>query len=115
MLSAELESRASDLFCVRAQSRIIKSQNLCGVTALELLISLVRYDDVDAAVETLKSRGLGFDTNVTRGPGLIQVFSSRSIETELRFEIIHRDGESAQTSLLVPNSIIRAESFFQII
>lgn len=48
--------------------------------------------DVDAAVEALESRGLGVGTSVIRGPGLTQAFSSRSIETGLSFEIIHRDG-----------------------
>lgn len=48
-------------------------------------------DNVEDAVSALQSQGMEFDTNIIRGPGLIQVFSSRSSDTGLSFEFIHRD------------------------
>jgi len=75
---AEPESQVSEL--VRAHG--------VGVAHFAL-----KVDDVDAAVEVLKSRGLAFDTSVIRGPGLIRAFSTRSPDTGISFQIIHREGE----------------------
>ncbi|MEI9425650.1 VOC family protein [Mesorhizobium sp. Cs1299R1N1] len=94
MLSAEFESRGIRfVLCQGTEpaSQVSEFVRRHGVGVAHIALEV---DDVDAAVETLKSRGLGFDTDVIRGPGLTQAFSSRSIETGLSFEIIHRDGES---------------------
>lgn len=50
-------------------------------------------EDVDGTVQALKTRGMGFDTTVIRGPGLEQAFSSRCMNSGMSFEIIHREGE----------------------
>lgn len=50
-------------------------------------------DDVSAMVETLKKRGLSFDTAVINGPGLTQAFSSRCPNTGVSIELVHRNGE----------------------
>ncbi|MER8608700.1 VOC family protein [Mesorhizobium sp. M1233] len=52
-------------------------------------------DDVSAAVNTLRARGLSFDTTIIEGPGLTQAFSSRCANTGISFELIHRNGEEA--------------------
>jgi methylmalonyl-CoA/ethylmalonyl-CoA epimerase len=53
----------------------------------------MEVDDVDDAVQTLKERGLSFDTDIIRGNGLTQAFSSRCTNTGMSFELIRRDGE----------------------
>ncbi|GAA4801555.1 VOC family protein [Lysobacter hankyongensis] len=53
----------------------------------------LEVEDVQAAVDGLKSRGMGFDTTVISGPGLEQAFSSRCMNSGMSFEIIRRDGE----------------------
>ncbi|MDX2388414.1 glyoxalase [Sinorhizobium medicae] len=50
-------------------------------------------DDVSAMVETLKKRGLSFDTAVINGPGPTQAFSSRCPNTGVSIELVHRNGE----------------------
>ncbi|MDH2406052.1 VOC family protein [Bradyrhizobium sp. SSUT18] len=94
MLSAEFESRGIRFVLCQGTEPASQVSELVRRHGVGVAHIALEVDDVDAAVETLKSRGLGFDTNVIRGPGLTQAFSSRSIETGLSFEIIHRDGES---------------------
>jgi methylmalonyl-CoA epimerase len=53
----------------------------------------MEVDDVDDTAQTLKGRGLSFDTGVIRGGGLTQAFSSRCENTGMSFELICRDGE----------------------
>lgn len=53
----------------------------------------LEVEDVGGTVDALKSRGMGFDTTVIRGPGLEQAFSSRCMNSGMSFEIIHREGE----------------------
>ena len=48
-------------------------------------------NDVDESVDALKSRGLQFDTEIIRGAGLTQSFSSRDTSTGLSFEFINRN------------------------
>jgi methylmalonyl-CoA/ethylmalonyl-CoA epimerase len=50
-------------------------------------------DDVQATVDDMSGRGLGFDTNLIVGPGLTQSFSSRCANTGMCFEFISRDPE----------------------
>jgi methylmalonyl-CoA/ethylmalonyl-CoA epimerase len=50
-------------------------------------------DDVEATREELLRRGVKFTTNVIRGPGLTQSFTSRDPNTGLMLEFIHRTGE----------------------
>ncbi len=42
-------------------------------------------DDVEATSTELKKRGMAFDTNIIRGPGLIQLFSSRDMNSGMSF------------------------------
>lgn len=51
----------------------------------------VEVDDVDKAVETLVHRGLEFDTNIIREPGVTHAFSTRNEHTGVCFEIINFD------------------------
>jgi 4-hydroxyphenylpyruvate dioxygenase-like putative hemolysin len=51
-------------------------------------------DDVEATSAELKKRGMAFDTNIIRGPGLIQLFSSRDMNSGMSFEFIQRNGEA---------------------
>lgn len=53
----------------------------------------LEVDDVDATVALIQARGLTFDTQVIRGPGLTQAFSSRDPNTGMSFEFISRHGE----------------------
>ncbi|WP_331375413.1 VOC family protein [Sinorhizobium chiapasense] len=50
-------------------------------------------DDVSTAIDTLKERGLSFDTTVIEGAGLTQAFSSRCPNTGMTIELIHRSGK----------------------
>jgi methylmalonyl-CoA/ethylmalonyl-CoA epimerase len=49
-------------------------------------------DDVDATERQLRANGMNFDTNVIRGEGLTQVFSSRDPNSGMSFEFICRNG-----------------------
>lgn len=49
--------------------------------------------DVESTVSSLRERGLGFDTSVIEGPGLVQAFSTRCGNSGLSFEFIARDSE----------------------
>jgi 4-hydroxyphenylpyruvate dioxygenase-like putative hemolysin len=49
--------------------------------------------NVHEAVETLRERGLQFDTDVIAGPGLTQSFSSRDPNSGMCIELIARSGE----------------------
>ncbi|MDF3983895.1 VOC family protein [Luteibacter sp. PPL201] len=51
-------------------------------------------DDVEATSAQLRKRGMSFDTSIIRGPGLIQLFSSRDMNSGMSFEFIQRDGEA---------------------
>src|SRR5688572_3741835 len=64
-------------------SRMI-SDNGAGIAHIAMEV-----DDVDAAFDSLGERGLSFDTNVIRGSGLTQAFSSRCDNTGMSFELIH--------------------------
>jgi methylmalonyl-CoA/ethylmalonyl-CoA epimerase len=93
MISAELHCYGIRFVLCQGtepESQVSELVRLHGVGVAHIALEV---DDVDAAVEALRSRGLAFDTNVIRGPGLIQAFSTRSAETGLSFEIIHREGE----------------------
>lgn len=68
-------------------SRLISHHGPCVAhIALEV-------DDLDFEVEALKANGLRFDTNIIRGSGLMQAFSSRCANSGLSFEFIQRNGE----------------------
>ncbi|MGX5851669.1 VOC family protein [Mesorhizobium sp. PL10] len=94
MRSAELESRGIRFVLCQGTEPASQVSEFVRHHGIGVAHIALEVDDVDATVKTLKSRGLGFDTDVIRGPGLTQAFSSRSIETGLSFEIIHRDGET---------------------
>lgn len=61
-----------------------------GPTVQHVALSV---DDVEATREDLLRRGVEFTTNVIRGPGLTQTFTSRDANTGLMLEFIHRTGE----------------------
>jgi methylmalonyl-CoA/ethylmalonyl-CoA epimerase len=93
MMSAELESHGIRFVLCQGtepESQVSKLVRCHGVGVAHIALEV---GDVDAVVEALKSRGLAFDTDVIRGPNLVQAFSTRSADTGLSFEIIHRDGE----------------------
>jgi len=93
MLSAELElSGIKFVLCkgTEAGSQVSQLVEHYGVGVAHIAFEV---DDVDATVACLKERGLGFDTNVIRGAGLTQSFSTRCGATGLSFEVIHREGE----------------------
>lgn len=92
MVSAELEmNNISFVLCqgTEPESQVSQLIEHFGVGVAHIAMQV---DDVDAAVETLKSRGLSFDTQVIRGAGLTQAFSSRCANTGMSFELIRRDG-----------------------
>ncbi len=93
MLSAELElSGIKFVLCKGTEpgSQVSQLVEHYGVGVAHIAFEV---DDVDETVMRLKERGLGFDTNVIRGAGLTQSFSTRCETTGLSFEVIHRDGE----------------------
>ncbi|MCA6104062.1 VOC family protein [Bradyrhizobium australafricanum] len=94
MLYANLESGGVRFVLCQGTESTSQVSELVRRNGVGVAHIALEVDNVDAAVQALKSRGLGFDATVVRCPGLAQAFSSRSIETGLSFEFIHRDGES---------------------
>ncbi|MER9774916.1 VOC family protein [Mesorhizobium sp. M0220] len=74
------------------ESQVSQLVQNCGVGLAHVALAV---DDVSAAVNTLRERGLSFDTTIIEGPGLTQAFSSRCPNTGISFELIHRNGEEA--------------------
>lgn len=93
MVAAELEM--NDIRFVLCQGTEPESQvsQLVENFGVGIAHIAMQVDDVDEAVQTLKQRGLAFDTNVISGGGLTQAFSSRCANTGMSFELIRRDGE----------------------
>jgi methylmalonyl-CoA/ethylmalonyl-CoA epimerase len=94
MVSAEMESNGLRFVLCQGtepQSQVAQLIENFGVGVAHIALQV---DDVAEAVTVLKSRGLGFDTTVIKGPGLEQAFSARCPHTGLSFELIHREGEA---------------------
>lgn len=93
MLSAELEHNDIKFVLVEGTepesqvSRLIQNYGP-GIAHIALEVECV-----ETALSTLKAKGLAFDTNVIKGSGLIQAFSSRDPNSGMSFELIQRTGE----------------------
>lgn len=93
MVSAEFECGEIRFVLVQGTEPQSQVSQLIAQHGVGLAHIALEVDDVAATIDDLKSRGLAFDTDVIRGAGLTQAFSSRSPDTGVSFEIIHRDGE----------------------
>lgn len=93
MLSAEMEHNGIKfVLCQGTEpasqvSRLIQHFGV-GVAHIALEVS-----NAAVAQHALRERGMQFDTDLIRGAGLNQVFSSRDTNTGLSFEFIERNGE----------------------
>ncbi|WP_186167780.1 VOC family protein [Burkholderia gladioli] len=93
MVSAEMELNGIRFVLCQGtepESQVSKLVEHHGVGIAHIAMAV---EDVETAVDSLKSRGLGFDTKVIKGNGLTQAFSSRCHNTGMSFELIHRSGE----------------------
>ncbi len=93
MVSAEFEASGIRFVVCQGteqESQVTQLVENFGVGVAHVALEV---DDVDETVQSLRARGLEFDTRVIRSPGLTQAFSSRCTTTGLSFEFIHRDGE----------------------
>jgi methylmalonyl-CoA/ethylmalonyl-CoA epimerase len=93
MLSAEMECNGIRFVLCQGtepESQVSQLIDHFGVGVAHIALDV---EDVDRTVETLKQRGLAFDTHIIRGEGLTQSFSTRCANTGLSFEVIHREGE----------------------
>jgi methylmalonyl-CoA/ethylmalonyl-CoA epimerase len=84
------------------EKNTVEADNISETAKLDSFIGVVDHNfryihhiarEVNEMVSSLKSRGLKFDTDVIRSAGLTQAFSSRSADTGVSFESIHRSGE----------------------
>ncbi|WP_414444523.1 VOC family protein [Burkholderia sp. 22PA0099] len=94
MVSAEMEMNGIRFVLCQGtepESQVSKLVEHHGVGIAHVAMEV---RDVSAAVDSLKARGLGFDTNVIEGGGLTQAFSSRCANTGMSFELIRRNGEA---------------------
>jgi methylmalonyl-CoA/ethylmalonyl-CoA epimerase len=93
MISAELEhNHIKFVLCQGTEpasqvSRLIENFGP-GIAHIALAV-----DDVEMTAEDLAEQGMFFDTNVIKGAGLRQVFSSRDHNSGMCFEFIERTGE----------------------
>ncbi|MBN3772775.1 VOC family protein [Burkholderia sp. Se-20378] len=93
MLSAEMECNGIRFVLCQGTEPASQVSQLIEHFGVGVAHIALDVEDVDSTVETLKRRGLVFDTHVIRGAGLTQAFSTRCANTGLSFEVIHRDGE----------------------
>ena len=93
MISAEIE--CGDVRLVLCQgtepdSQVSKLVSNYGPGVAHIAIAV---DDVRGIADTLKSRGVEFETTVIEGPGLRQVFTRRDPNSGMSFEFIERTSE----------------------
>lgn len=93
MISAEIAHNGIKFVLCQGTEAISQVSQLiahygCGVAHIALAV-----DDVETAAQTLRARGLGFDTSIIRSEGLTQIFSTRDRNSGLSFEFIERSGE----------------------
>lgn len=93
MLSAELEANGIRFVLCQGTEPESQVSRLVRHFGVGLAHVALEVDDVEHSVESLRRKGLSFDTNVIRGPGLTQAFSSRCSNTGMSFEFISRSGE----------------------
>jgi methylmalonyl-CoA/ethylmalonyl-CoA epimerase len=93
MLSAEFEANGVKFVVCQGTEPESQVSRLVENFGVGLAHVALEVEDVDGTVDELRRKGLDFDTNVIRGPGLTQAFSSRCSNTGLSFEFISRHGE----------------------
>jgi 4-hydroxyphenylpyruvate dioxygenase-like putative hemolysin len=94
MISAEMQVNGMRFVLCQGtepESQVSQLVEHFGVGVAHIAMAV---DDVDDAKHALQARGLSFDTDVIRGAGLTQAFSSRCLNTGMSFELIRRDGEA---------------------
>jgi len=94
MLSAEFEANGIRFVICQGTEPESQVSQLVENFGVGLAHVALEVDDVEHTVGVLTKKGLAFDTNVIRGPGLVQAFSSRCSNTGMSFEFISRSGES---------------------
>lgn len=92
MLSAEFEMNGIRFVICQGTEPESQVSQLVKNFGVGLAHVALEVDDVEHTVDTLKRKGLEFDTSVIRGPGLVQAFSSRCGNTGMSFEFINRNG-----------------------
>lgn len=90
MISAELEINGIRFVLCQGTEPASQVSRLVSQFGPGIAHVAFEVDDVEATVNHLAGNGLGFDTNVIRGPGLTQAFSSRCANTGMSFEFIKR-------------------------
>lgn len=93
MISAEMEANGMRFVLCQGtepQSQVSQLIENFGVGVAHIAFEV---DDVEQTVETLRDRGMNFDTNIIRGAGLTQSFTTRCQNTGMSFELIRREGE----------------------
>jgi 4-hydroxyphenylpyruvate dioxygenase-like putative hemolysin len=93
MLSAELEHNGIKFVLVQGTEPESQVSRLIENFGPGVAHIAMEVEDVAAAVEDLKARGLHFDTSVIQGDGLVQAFSSRCANSGICFELIQRGSE----------------------
>lgn len=93
MASAEMEANGIRFVLCQGTEPESQVSRLVENFGVGLAHVALEVEDVDTAVQILRDRGLSFDTDVIRGPGLMQAFSSRCANTGMSFELISREGE----------------------
>jgi 4-hydroxyphenylpyruvate dioxygenase-like putative hemolysin len=93
MISAEMEHNGIKFVLCQGtepESQVSRLVTQFGPGIAHIALAV---DDVPTAVDSLRARGLRFDTSVIEGPGLRQAFSSRFADAGFSFELIERNGE----------------------
>ncbi len=93
MLSAEFEANGVKFVLCQGTEPESQVSRLVDNFGVGLAHVALEVEDVEGTVDQLRRKGLDFDTNVIRGPGLTQAFSSRCSNSGLSFEFISRHGE----------------------
>lgn len=93
MISAELEHNGIKFVLVQGTEPESQVSRLIENFGPGVAHIAMEVDNVAAAVQELKARGLSFDTSVIEGQGLVQAFSSRCTNSGICFELIERNSE----------------------
>lgn len=92
MVSAEMEANGIRFVLCQGTEPESQVSRLVENFGVGLAHVALEVDDVEGTVDTLRERGLSFDTGIIQGAGLTQAFSSRCGNTGMSFEIISREG-----------------------
>ncbi|MFC7518452.1 VOC family protein [Herbaspirillum sp. GCM10030257] len=93
MISAELEHNQIKFVLCQGTEPASQVSRLIENFGPGLAHIALAVDDVEMTAEDLALQGMSFDTNVIKGAGLRQVFSSRDHNSGMCFEFIERTGE----------------------